>query len=161
MIKCENIQLALIDSDNAGMSSEVARHLADCPACRHFANDLKALGQISLDCEPSAEIDLNVRRLARRQLAVGVAAQRQVWHFPGLRGAWYAAAAMLVLGLAVFALFMMNGQRTASGPSPVVSAGLGEKEYQWDDSELETELLVAAAEMEFLNGRIGTLNGEL
>ena len=137
---CQAVQRMLLEEEDRRRRRTVARHLASCPACRRYAEDLAQIarpGAVPLidPGEPLLQQTLDRIRHLRPRVAEAARRPRRLPE-PALRTAWAAAAALAVAAAAVTWWI-----RRAPPPERIGAAAMPLEE---EITVLEAELLLEA-----------------
>jgi len=137
-VSCEQARLQ-IGADPAGDAAELEHHLQDCPACRQFRAEMRAL-------------DANIRRaLERPPESVSTPRFTASWR------PWALAASVLLAMLAVFSLWLLRPSDTLARD---VVAHVQEEPESWlarqhvDAQSIEQALRGAGVKLDITSDRI-------
>jgi hypothetical protein len=137
-VSCEQARLH-IGADPAGSASELEEHLRDCPSCRQFREEMRAL-------------DANIRRaLERPPQRVGTPRVTAAWR------PWALAASVLLATLTVFAVWLLRPSDTLARE---VVAHVQEEPESWlarqqvDAQSIDTALRGAGVRLDITSDRV-------
>lgn len=170
-MNCHDVQIAILAEPETSVR-EASEHLAQCVACRAFSEAHAKMLDAQITCEPAAELDAAVLRMARTELTSQSAANEpeprrqehglqsvslrrkrsagcgQLRRFPGLTWRWAAVAASVALAAVLMSLAFFGSMQSTQlvhthTPAPPAVASLS-----WQDNDLEATLMQLEADVE-------------
>lgn len=165
---CRDVQLAILEAEDAVLSEDVAQHVASCSACQDFRRACAAVVKFPASDAPSEAVDAQIIAVCHDVLAAGSTREEsppEVLPFPpvtmtgrgGIWGRLAVAASLLLMGALAglvtlkFRSEALRTQMAATQTSQPTAAS------DWFDEDFEVVLLSLAAELLFAEMDSGTL----